>query len=158
MLALFLRRGVDRLAVFYRAASFAFTGVFPGASVVTGFAAAFAFAGVLALAIMGLAFLFVSEDAGGNAGLVDLCHGRGIGDLTAADDAGESRSGEERFGSGVTYHGPVFLFGFACFLTASQSETFGEARSRNCDLGEKIGVPAIQATGEVGAFYRRALR
>jgi hypothetical protein len=104
MLALFLRRGVDRLAVFYRAAAFGFAGVFPGASVVTAFASSFAFAGVLALAIMGLAFLLVSEDAGGNAGLVDLCHSRGIGDLTAADDAGEGRSREERFASGVTYH------------------------------------------------------
>jgi hypothetical protein len=117
---LFFRLGVNGFAVFHRAAAFAFAGVLAGAAVVSALAAAFAFAGVLSGAIVRFAFLCVGENTGGNAGLINFRDGRGVGDLAAAEDAGERGPCEERFARGITFHS---MWVFCCFviLTTTRS-------------------------------------
>ena len=127
---------VGGFAVFDRAAAFAFTGVFTGATVVTALAAALAFAGVLAgTAVVGIGFRFiVGEDAGEAGGLAGLGGGRrgvGRGEEAAGEDAGEGGTGKERFRGGLAFHSSSFFLVWFWFSARSRFRDIRSAADKN---------------------------
>lgn len=141
------------LAVLHCAAALAFAGVLAGALVVAGFAAAFAFAGVLAGAVVGLAFLVVGEEAGNVRGFLGLLELRGVElEGSAREDAGDCSAGEDGLCGGVAFH-VCFGFWFLWFSGRAHCRNGGSAIGKWVGGDRDAGVRR-EALGFIPAWDR----